>query len=371
MKNNRQKSFLICGPLPPPNYGPSSVYGQLKGLNLWNNCKMTFMNIRFFQFKKNSIQKILQLPKLSYYLTRYVGYLLFKRPEFIIYSVNFDDRLPFYKDFFFVVIARIFSKKIIQYDMGQYAIEFWERISSFEKRLFCFIINSFHLIIVQGEQTRKRYSYVIDVDKIQSLPCCAVDTSNIEIDTTIYYDLEKINILYFSLLSESKGLWIAMKSAEMLSKKFPNLHFNFVGAGDSDNTLNDFNDFVLKNGLVDNIIYHGYAATEQEKILHFRYNDIFIFPTNRDTFGIVLLHAMAEAKPVISTIEGNIPDIIKHNFNGFLFNKNDHQQLAEYLQVLIEDESLRKEFGIRSRDIFLENYTAEKYSDNLKKILTL
>jgi glycosyltransferase involved in cell wall biosynthesis len=52
-----------------------------------------------------------------------------------------------------------------------------------------------------------------------------------------------------------------------------------------------------------------------------------------ETFGIVILEAFYLKTPVIVSDVGGIPEIVKDNINGLLFNNNDEQDLLKKLSI--------------------------------------
>lgn len=97
----------------------------------------------------------------------------------------------------------------------------------------------------------------------------------------------------------------------------------------------------------------------------FRNADIFIFPTHRDVFGLVLLHAMAEKLPIIASVEGTIPEIIKDGENGFLVQKGDDEQLAQTIHELASDQLLRMKIGEANRQKYLNTYSPRVYGQKM------
>ncbi|MCK5271902.1 MAG: glycosyltransferase family 1 protein [Sedimentisphaerales bacterium] len=79
--------------------------------------------------------------------------------------------------------------------------------------------------------------------------------------------------------------------------------------------------------------------------------DIFIFPSTTDTFGNVVLEAMSSALPVIVTDKMGPKEIVRHGENGFITTGT--KDMRNKLQMLIDDEPLRKKMGIQARDYTL------------------
>ena len=106
--------------------------------------------------------------------------------------------------------------------------------------------------------------------------------------------------------------------------------------------------------------------TEKEKI--YLESEIFVFPTQYDVWGLVLLEAMRAGLPVISTYVGAIPEIVDDGITGFLVEKQNPVALAEKMEILIKDKDLRDKMGQAGRKKFLEKYTLDIFEQNLKNV---
>lgn len=72
-------------------------------------------------------------------------------------------------------------------------------------------------------------------------------------------------------------------------------------------------------------------------------SDIFILPSESESFGLAALEAMAAKTPVISTNTGGIPEVNENGVSGFLSNVGDVESMAENtLKILSDDTTLEK-----------------------------
>ena len=69
---------------------------------------------------------------------------------------------------------------------------------------------------------------------------------------------------------------------------------------------------------------------------------------------------MAAGLPCVAARVGGVPEVIEHGENGFLFEREISEELAQYVIRLIEDQSLRAKFAtqasIRAREFSMESY---------------
>ena len=93
-------------------------------------------------------------------------------------------------------------------------------------------------------------------------------------------------------------------------------------------------------GIKNKVIFFG-NSNEIDKILCF--SDLFLLPSERESFGLAALEAMINRVPVISSNTGGIPEVNINGVSGFLSEVGDVQQMAENaVTILKEDETLIK-----------------------------
>jgi len=96
---------------------------------------------------------------------------------------------------------------------------------------------------------------------------------------------------------------------------------------------------VFDLGIEDNVLFLG-QSNEIDKIL--RCSDLFLLPSDRESFGLAALEAMVNEVPVISTNSGGLPEVNKHGFSGYLSDVGDVEEMAQNaLSILQDEENLR------------------------------
>jgi glycosyltransferase involved in cell wall biosynthesis len=182
------------------------------------------------------------------------------------------------------------------------------------------------------------------------------------------HDERICQILFFSNLIESKGVYVLLEACKLLKKKNIPFRCVYIG-GEGDITVAQLLEKIKEIGLQDDVKYHG-KKYGIEKELAFSESDIFVLPTfySSECFPLVLIEAMQYSLPVISTREGGIPDLIKDEINGFLVANQDSKVLAEKLEILIRNPELRTEMGKAGKKLFEENFTLEIFEKRLVEI---
>lgn len=84
--------------------------------------------------------------------------------------------------------------------------------------------------------------------------------------------------------------------------------------------------------------------------------DIFLIPSQSESFGLAALEAMSCGKPVVSSSVGGLPELIKHNETGFIAEIGDIERMAKYIIDLLTNEKKYEAFSKNSRDRALNKF---------------
>lgn len=113
-------------------------------------------------------------------------------------------------------------------------------------------------------------------------------------------------------------------------------------------------------GILDKVIFFG-NSNEIDKILS--YSDLFLLPSETESFGLAALEAMAWGVPVISSNSGGLPEVNAQGVSGFLSNVGEIDEMAENaLKILSNDSTLCE---------FKKNALNEAKKFDIKNILPL
>ena len=156
----------------------------------------------------------------------------------------------------------------------------------------------------------------------------------------------KLNILFVGRLEFRKGLNYLLKAYLEVKREIPNSRLIVVGPG---NRLRKrYEKWIKRNGLKD-VVFVGYASYS-DLPRYYKTADIFCAPaTSRESFGIVLLEAMAVGKPIVATNIDGYASVVAHGEDGWLVPPKDNRRLAGALISVMNDETLRQQMGSRGR----------------------
>lgn len=95
-------------------------------------------------------------------------------------------------------------------------------------------------------------------------------------------------------------------------------------------------------GIVEHVLFLG-KTSEVERILGI--SDLFLLPSESESFGLAALEAMASGVPVIASRVGGLPEVINHGVNGFLEPVGDVEAMATHAIQLLQNPVLLAEFA--------------------------
>jgi len=115
---------------------------------------------------------------------------------------------------------------------------------------------------------------------------------------------------------------------------------------------------VLHYKLTNNVKFIGYVDDPSPFV---RKADIALMCSRFEAFGRVTIEAMKLGKPVIGAKSGGTTELIRNNFNGFLYTPGNYRELAEKILTLYEHPDLLKEFGENGKKWANEQFTEERF----------
>src|SRR5690606_6202995 len=88
--------------------------------------------------------------------------------------------------------------------------------------------------------------------------------------------------------------------------------------------------------------------------------DIFVFPSRLEGFGLVVVEAMMSECCVVRSNTQGAYDQIDHGKDGFIFENNNFEQLADLLEDIINDEDLRTKIAKAGKEKALNKFTIKE-----------
>src|SRR4030042_5854695 len=182
------------------------------------------------------------------------------------------------------------------------------------------------------------------------------------------YSFKPVNrVLFVGNLIKSedyKGLNYLMESTKVVKKQIPSIRLVVVGGGDY---LEHYEYLARELGIKKNTTFAG-QLNREEIIKEYQNTNVLVLPSLMESFGIVLIEAMACKKPVIGANTGGIPYVINNNKNGLLVPAKDSGALAKAIIAVLKNPEAGKRMGEVGFKEVKENFTWERCAEKTEKI---
>jgi glycosyltransferase involved in cell wall biosynthesis len=167
-----------------------------------------------------------------------------------------------------------------------------------------------------------------------------------------------------SRLDPQKGQDMALLALAELKKRNTDVALVIVG----ENTLHEANYLAVLKQMTqelevsDRVHFAGYRENMEEIVASL---DVLLMPSKCETFGRVLIEAMASKTPVVATDAGGVPNIIQNSQDGLLVNPESVSELAAAMELLALDTSLRTKLAERAyfkvRSLYAKDVVENKF----------
>jgi glycosyltransferase involved in cell wall biosynthesis/GT2 family glycosyltransferase len=110
--------------------------------------------------------------------------------------------------------------------------------------------------------------------------------------------------------------------------------------------------------------------SHEEVLSYIQAADVFVCSSRDESWGLVVVEAMACGKAIVSTAVGAVPEIIQHEVNGLIVPVEDPDAMAQQLARLWKDRSLRERLGENARARFQQqDLTIERFGRDIENLI--
>lgn len=182
---------------------------------------------------------------------------------------------------------------------------------------------------------------------------------------------ERPTILFVGSLTKSqcfKNLSILIRAVNIVREDIPDILLKVVGDGD---LRPEYEALVNNLGISKYVQFEGYL-TGGALVRAYQSCDVLALLSSlpAESFGMVLLEAMACGKPVIGARMGGIPTIIEDGKNGFLVMPDDMQSLCSVIKKIVTNPAFAAKMGSVGLKKAREGFSWEMKADQYDRILT-
>lgn len=163
----------------------------------------------------------------------------------------------------------------------------------------------------------------------------------------------------------TKHLDQIIRAMKLLPNHLSHTHLIIVGDG----VLRpDYEALIRENGLSERVEFPGRVSDERLLELYQTATQ-FVLPSSKEGFGIVYLEAWSHLLPVICSIHGAAPEVIRDGVDGFAVDPMDTQALATAMAHLFDEPNLASRMGRKGAEKMLRSYTTNTLNRNVAVLL--
>jgi glycosyltransferase involved in cell wall biosynthesis len=181
-----------------------------------------------------------------------------------------------------------------------------------------------------------------------------------------YRDLPRVPLIgAMGVFRRKKGFHILIKSLSLLKQR--GVPFKAIIAGKGRITWY-LKYLRWKLDLTDELRMRGWV-TNDERDGFVDDIDLYVLPSRTETFGMVVVEAMARMKRVVATKCGGPEEIISDGVDGFLVEKENPEAMADKLEELIQNPKKSESVAINAHKATVEKYTTSSVADKISEII--
>ncbi len=167
-------------------------------------------------------------------------------------------------------------------------------------------------------------------------------------------------LLFVGRVAHEKNIGFLLHVAERVRRNIPEVLLLIAGAGPAREGLEHEAD---KLGLSDNVMFIGYLDRHTELNNCYHSADIFVFSSRTETQGLVLLEAMAQGVPVVSTAEMGTRDVLREGA-GVWIAEEELEGFSGKVIMMLGDAGARARLGEAGRE-YAHGWSAGKQAERM------
>lgn len=187
----------------------------------------------------------------------------------------------------------------------------------------------------------------------------SIELSNIE---TV--ESNSFQFVYVGRLVFYKNIEVIIRAIKIAREIESKIKFIIIGGGPHEKTLKELTKTL---GLEKNVEFKGYVSS-QEKSRFIAESSALVFPSFCEGFGLVILEAYEQNKPVLVSDIRPMSDIVSHEKNGFVLDPHDENEWANYLLRIIKNPQETSTMGKNGNNLLITSYSQEEMYHRIMKM---
>lgn len=174
---------------------------------------------------------------------------------------------------------------------------------------------------------------------------------------------ETLHIITVGRFVPQKDYETAIHAIAELKKKCNNIAFDIVGYGEQENQIREW----VKTYKIDDITSIYINPSNIAELLDNA--DIYLSTSLFEGTSNSIMEAMNADLPIVATNVGDNGKLVRSEGNGYLCEKKDYSDIADKLEILANDNNLRKKMGKESKVLLKAEYSVDKFRQSYKNLL--
>lgn len=228
----------------------------------------------------------------------------------------------------------------------------------FEKIMIRFRLDCIHTV---SDATKSDILKIGAEKPIHVIPNCIIPEESLNLK------VDQKQFVYLGRLVFYKNIEVIIKAFTNVVKEFSDARLVIAGNGPHKNALKDL---AKRLELEENIEFRGYVTHEQ-KIKLVAESNAMLFPSKIEGFGLVILEAWQQKRPVLASDIPPMSEIIQDGKTGFTINSDNENAWAEKIIQIIKDPEIANEMGRQGNKTLKERYSQESFYQNIKRMYEL
>lgn len=243
--------------------------------------------------------------------------------------------------FYFAVCRRLLPIRLVASVHGGDAF-YKGRPKERYSKLFRFLLRSSDLIVLPSNAYREKLLGPFpEFDAKTIFIYNGVNPAQFRRGASTEHKVAERYVLCIADFSHYKGVDVLLHAVKPLLEEDPSLSLVLAGDG---LLRHELESLAISLNIRERIHFLGVqTAIEIAHLLHGC--EVLVLPSREESFGIVLIEAMACRKPVVATAVGGIPEIIEHRESGILVEPENPSALTEALWTVLSDSQLKSRLG--------------------------
>lgn len=294
------------------------------------------------------------------------------KPDLVYITPN-SAGAPFYKDFITIMMLKMMGQKIVMHFHNKGVAT--RQNKPLDNWMYKHYFKGVKLILLADAlyEDVKRYVKKEDVFVCpNAIPVISMANNKSERTDAVPH------ILWLTNIMKTKGIMEYLSALKILNDKGVTFKADFVGGLTKEMSGEEFDEALAAMGLKGCCAYFG-PKYGDDKYGFFRQADVFVLPSYTEAFPVSILEAMQFALPVVASNVGGVSAEVADGVNGYLLGgkqpvmqntfRPDAKEIADKLEMLLNDSVLRSNMGKAGREKFEKEFTLEVFEKRMTWIL--